>query len=73
MHYFQNIFYFARYTKCQGFIQAQKYSCQICIILATGCQNLGRLNRRLSEVLVYILHDSYIFVYLFANLLVALL
>ena len=36
-----------------GFYLSTKYSCQICIILATGCQNLGRLNRRLSEVLVY--------------------
>ena len=51
MHYFKKYFYFARYTKCQGFIYAQKYSCQICIILATGCQIFGRLNRRLSEVL----------------------
>ena len=35
--------------ECQGFILAQKYSCQICIILATGCQNSGRLNRRLPR------------------------
>ena len=26
-------------------------SCQLYIILTTGCQNLGRLNRKLSEVL----------------------
>ena len=34
-----------------AFYSSTKYSCQICIILATGCQNLGRFNRRLSEVL----------------------
>ena len=35
-----------------GFYSRTKnYGCQICIIRATGCQNLGRLNRRLSEVL----------------------
>ena len=37
-------------TKCNGLIQAQKYS-YLCIILATGSQNLGSFNRRLSEVI----------------------
>ena len=31
----------------------QKYSCKLYIILATGSQNLGRLKRKLSQVLSY--------------------
>ena len=49
-----------------GFYIAQEYSCQICIILATGCQNLGRLNRRLSEVLIYN-SGNFFFLYLICN------
>ena len=30
---------------------AQKYSCHLCVIRATGSQKLGRLNRKVSEVL----------------------
>ena len=38
-------------NKCKGLLLAQNYSCQLCIILAIGCQNLDRLNKKLSEVL----------------------
>ena len=36
---------------CCRRVLTQNYRCQLCIILATDCQNLGRLNRKLSEVL----------------------
>ena len=49
IQYFPNIFYFARCTKYQALINTQIYSFQMYIILATGSQNLGRLNRKLSE------------------------
>ena len=54
MQYFQNIFYFARCTKCKGLIWTKKYSCQLCIILATGCQNLGRLNEVLYPLNMHV-------------------
>ena len=43
--------YFVMCTECQILTEAQKYRCQLYIILATCSQNLGRLNRRLLEVL----------------------
>ena len=45
---FSKYFYFARCTKCKGLVKTQNNRCQLCIILVTGCQNLGRLNRKLS-------------------------
>ena len=50
MQYFPFLNLFARCTKCKGLLLAQNYSCQLCIILATGCHNLGRLNNKLFEV-----------------------
>ena len=35
----------------KGFGLITKHSCLVCIILATDSQNLGRLNRKLSDVL----------------------
>ena len=52
MHYLFSIYnYFIRCTECQVLIKAQKYVYQLYVILATGSENLGRLNRRLSELL----------------------
>ena len=42
---------FDRCTKCYSLIKAQKYSCQLCTFLTRGCQNLGRMNRKLSKVI----------------------
>ena len=39
-------------TECQVLTKAQKYSCQLYVILATDSHNLGRLDRRLFEVLI---------------------
>ena len=49
---FSEQFCIVRCTGCKGLIKAHKYRYHVCIILATGSQNLGRLNRRLSKVLV---------------------
>ena len=34
-------------------IKAKKYNCQLYIILATGSQNLGRMNRTLCDVIFW--------------------
>ena len=34
--------------QCQALVMAQRNICQLCVILATGSQNLDRLNRRPS-------------------------
>ena len=46
---FSKYFYFARYTKCQGSIKAQKYSCQICIILSICSQFISSLRCTLPK------------------------
>ena len=60
-----HIFYLFRCTECHIITKAQNYSCHIYVILTTGSKKLGRLNRRLSEVLANTISPRIINIYLY--------